>query len=70
MVKDKIKYTEGNSITMPIKALSSKVHEGCSMNKLQQLTKHKSPRPYYDKSNVKALLTLAYQKPMRLPSGR
>ncbi|MBE6555487.1 MAG: hypothetical protein E7663_04560 [Ruminococcaceae bacterium] len=40
------------------------------IQKAKQLTKQKSPRPYYDKSNAKALLTFSYQKPMQLPSGR
>ena len=39
-------------------------------SKSETINKTEPPRPYYDKSNVKALLTLAYQKPMRLPSGR
>ena len=39
-------------------------------SKSETINKTEIPRPYYDKSNAKALLTFSYQKPMQLPSGR
>ena len=39
-------------------------------SKSETINKTETPSPYYDKSNAKALLTLAYQKHSCLPSER